>query len=124
MSTLKHPGIDMVENLRARGDRDDKQIASRLRQEKAALNIAMEKTAQSDPAKLSGKDIEQLRAYEVALAYIDIDDLSNTIATSKLRDAIKGVNPTSGQPSDSGLYANRKEYALTHATERVTIHLS
>ena len=124
MATFTHPGIDMVENLRTRGDRDDFQIKSRLLAEKAALNLAMERTSQVDPAKLNPKDIQQLRGYEVALAYIDVLDLDNKATTNRLRCAINGTNP-SDQPNDSTRYAARREYALAPKPgERVTSEIS
>lgn len=119
---MKHPGIDMIENLRDRGDRDDIQIATRLRTEKAALNIAMEKTSMDNPAKLKPDDIKMLRGYEVALAYIDINDPTNRAATSRLKNAIEGYNST-GQPNDSTRYDARLKDATKAPTSRVSVNL-
>ncbi len=122
--TFRHPGIDMVENLRARGDRDDDAITSRLRMEKSALNLAMERTSQEDASKLDPKDITMLRGYEVALAYLSIHDPQNMAAQNKLRCAIDGKTPT-GQPSESSVYNARREHAITTNSPqaRVTTHL-
>ncbi|MFN3827256.1 MAG: hypothetical protein ACK4NR_06485 [Micavibrio sp.] len=119
MSTLKHAGIDMVENLRERGDRDDQQILNRLHIEKSALNIQMGKT---EPAQLKPADIQSLRKYEVAIAYLNIKDPTSDHAVSRLKKAISGFNP-SDQPNDSLRYERRREYALQTDTpkERTTI---
>ncbi len=117
---MKHSGIDMIENLRTRGDRDDNQIASRLRTEKAALNIAMEHTAQDNPAKLKPDDIKMLRGYEVALAYIAIEDLTNKTAIARLKNAIDGYNAT-GQPNDSLRYEARLKDAVKPPTSRLSV---
>ena len=119
---IKHPGIDMIENLRARGDRDDIQIATRLRTEKAALNISMEKTCMDNPAKLKTDDIKMLRGYEVALAYIDIADPGNKTAMARLKNAIDGYNST-GQPNDSTRYDARLKDALQPPKSRVSVNL-
>ncbi|QQG35651.1 MAG: hypothetical protein HYS17_09010 [Micavibrio aeruginosavorus] len=108
MTTIRHPGIDMIENIRSRGDLTDEQILSRMHTEKAALNLAMHKTS---PALLKSEDISMLRKYEVGIAYIRIVDPENPARINALREAIKGNNPT-GQPNDSLLYERRKEYAL------------
>lgn len=119
---MKHPGIDMVENLRARGDRDDSQITARLRREKAALNIAMEKTCTDNPARLKPDDIKMLRGYEVALAYISIYDPGNKTATARLQNAIEGYNAT-GQPNDSSRYEARLKDATRPPSSRLSVSL-
>lgn len=119
---IRHPGIDMIENLRARGDRDDMQIATRLRTEKAALNIAMEKTSMDNAAKLKTDDIKMMRGYEVALAYIDIYDPENKTAMARLKNAIDGYNAT-GQPNDSTRYEARLKDALQPPKQRISVSL-
>ncbi len=112
MTTFKHPGIDMVETLRNRGDRDDGQIATRLREEKAALNLSIGKIAVKTPALIDGTDIAKLRNYEVALAYLRVKDPENDQQVDILRCAIKGELPVpAGHPSDSARYTAQKEHA-------------
>lgn len=108
MAIIKHPGIDMVENLRGRGDLTDQQILNRLHTEKSALNLTMHKTA---PALLKNEDISMLRKYEVGIAYVRISNPDDQTGLQALRAAISGNN-ASGHPNDSLLYEKRKEYAL------------
>lgn len=120
MATLKHPGIDMVENLRERGIQTDQEILNRLHLEKSALNLAMHKTA---PALLKSEDIALLRKYEVGIAYVRINNPDDQTAIHSLREAISGNNP-SGQPNDSLLYERRKEYALKEDRPRERLSLT
>lgn len=119
MTTLKHPGIDMVENIRARGAMDDQQILNRMHLEKSALNLRM---CETEPARLAQEDIQALRKYEVAISYLNIADPSNETALHKLRQAMKGYSPTDN-PNDSLLYERKKDYALNDRSpkERVNI---
>lgn len=120
MATIKHPGIDMVENLRDRGTLTDQEILNRLHLEKSALNLLMHKTS---PALLKAEDIAMLRKYEVGIAYLRIADPENKTAIQGLREAIGGHNP-SGQPNESLLYERRKEYALKDNQPRERLNLT
>ena len=116
MTLPKHPGIDMVHNMRERaGYTDDwevnapldRDIMNNLRKSKALLDAQMSKTA---PEKVSDKDIFDLRKFEVAIVYAGLTDPENKTAQMRLKSAIEGRDAMN-QPTDSARYASRKAYA-------------
>lgn len=123
--TFKHPGIDMVHNMRQqRGYTDDwevneaidQDILSNLRQSKAFLDRTMQNT---QPAQIKDEDIHALRKFEVAIAYAGLTDPESPASSRKLKQAINGLGALD-QPNDSTLYANRKEHALAAASRPAT----
>jgi hypothetical protein len=116
MPQFKHPGIDMVHNMRQKaGYTDDwevnqpidKDIMDNLRKSKMFLDSQMQKIP---PAQLSDKDITELRKFEVAIVYAGIVDPDNASSARRLANIIRGRDGMD-QPSDSELYLNRRKHA-------------
>lgn len=122
MTSIQHPGIDMVEKIRSKGDFDDQEILSRLRSDKAALNVSMERTKIDNPAKLDSDNITLLRKLEVGIAYLKVNSTEDVKGIDNLRAAIRGELPAlEGQPSDSARYAAQKEHATAKPKDYGTV---
>lgn len=131
MKTPSHPGIDMVHAMRQRAGYTedwevnqalDRDIISNLRRSRSFLDAQM---AKQPPHQVSDKDISELRKFEVAIAYAQVNDVENPAAQLRVNNAIQGMS-TMDQPLDSTLYANRKKFAenqLQTPASRVTTTL-
>lgn len=112
---IRHPGIDMVDRMRDRGDMDEQQIRNRLSDMKSSLNVRMAK----DPASVTRENIENLHKLEVGLIYSYIIDPDNSTARNALNQALKGCSPT-GQPLDSTQYRRQLDVPDT-PSDRFTV---
>ena len=112
-----HDGIKMVNRMRSAG-KFDEDIRNEVSRHEIALQqrINGQINGKTMPHVPTADEIEKLRTFEVARAYLDADDMSKRDSLDKVAMAQHGVCASHGGKSMSGVWQQQRDDHLAAKT--------
>jgi hypothetical protein len=104
-----HAGIQMVNRMRNAG-KFDEDIRNEISRHETALQQRVNEKiiGKTMPHVPTEDEIDKLRTFEVARAYVDAEDMSKRDSLEKVAKAQHGVSPSHGGKSMSGVWQQQR----------------